>query len=163
MIKGCSYIIWGILIPQYIAAFRICNMDDYKPYGDGVTYDDEALQAALTDCLDGGQIVFNAGTYLLSPFNISSNMELYLGAGAVILASSEFERWPIVEDLPSYPPEVCQHDIMQSMNITYIRDSMTVSVLVPLSAVLIVPMFPSVDSALSTARGRHGGMLTAAN
>jgi polygalacturonase len=88
------------------SAFRICDISEYNPHGDGVNYDDAALQAALNDCKDGGQIYFNSGKYLLSPFNMSSNMELYLNEGVTLFATSEFDMWPVVEELPSYPPQV---------------------------------------------------------
>lgn len=87
-------------------AFQKCDISEYGPYGDGINYDDDALQQALNDCHDGGQIFFKSGKYLLSPFNLSSDMELYLDEGATLLATSDFDKWPIVEELPSYPPQV---------------------------------------------------------
>lgn len=79
------------------------SLSDFGAYADGVTYDDAALQDALAKCADGGRITFPAGKYLLSPFNLTSNLELYLEEGSTLLASTDFSRWPIVAALPSYP------------------------------------------------------------
>jgi len=83
----------------------ICNIDDFHPFADGFTPDDNALLAALTKCKNGGTIYFPEGNYLLSPFNVSSDTELYLDYGAVILANNNFSAWPIVQPLPSYPDD----------------------------------------------------------
>ena len=89
-----------------VTSYKVCDISSYEPFGDGVQYDDEALESALSDCQDGGQIYFGPGKYLLSPFNLSSNMEIYLEEGVVLMATSDFDKWPVVEELPSYPPEV---------------------------------------------------------
>jgi polygalacturonase len=88
-----------------IGAWAGCDvsMSDFGAVGDGVQYDDAALQAAFGDCPKGGRIVFPAGKYLLSPFNITSNMQLYLEKGSTLLASPDISRWPIVPPFPSYP------------------------------------------------------------
>lgn len=79
------------------------SLSDFNAHADGVNYDDEALASALAACSSGGRIVFPPGKYLLSPFNVSSNIELYLEQGSTLLASTDFSRWPIVPALPSYP------------------------------------------------------------
>jgi len=79
------------------------SMADFNAFGNGVDYDDDALASALNKCRDGGRIVFPAGQYLLSPFNITSNMELYLEKGSVLLATTDWSRWPVVAPFPSYP------------------------------------------------------------
>lgn len=87
------------------AAQKICNLLDYGAAGDGSVLDDDAMSRALSDCSAGGQIFVPSGLFLLSPFNLTSNMELYLDAGSVLLASTDFSAWPVVESLPSYPPD----------------------------------------------------------
>lgn len=79
------------------------SLADFGASGNGVDYDDAALTAALNKCQLGGKITFPAGTYLLSPFNITSNMELYLEEGSILLATTDAVRWPIVPPFPSYP------------------------------------------------------------
>jgi polygalacturonase len=63
-----------------VGAWASCDvsMSDFGAVGDGVQYDDAALQAAFGECPNGVIFVFPAGKYLLSPFNITSNMQLYL-------------------------------------------------------------------------------------
>lgn len=76
---------------------------DFGASGNGVDYDDAALLAAIDKCQLGGRITFPSGKYLLSPFNITSNMELYLEEGSTLLATTDISRWPIVPPFPSYP------------------------------------------------------------
>ena len=88
-----------------LAAKAECDVSlaDFNATGNGIDYDDNALNSALAKCSDGGRITFPAGKYLLSPFNITSNMELYLEKDSVLLASPDWSRWPIVPPFPSYP------------------------------------------------------------
>mmetsp|Transcript_48937 Transcript_48937/g.98468 ORF Transcript_48937/g.98468 Transcript_48937/m.98468 type:complete len:435 (+) Transcript_48937:70-1374(+) len=81
-----------------------CNlMADFSAYGDGIHLDDEALTHALSAC---SSIVFPApGRYLVSAFNMSSNQELVVEAGATLLASTlDLPGWPLVQSYPSYEP-----------------------------------------------------------
>jgi polygalacturonase len=79
------------------------SLSDFNAYGNGVDYDDAAMKSALDACKDGGSIIVPAGKYLLSPFNLTSNMWLYLDEGSTLLASPDHDRWPIVPPFPSYP------------------------------------------------------------
>ena len=79
------------------------SLTDFNAHGNGVDYDDDAMRSALDKCQNGGRITFPAGKYLLSPFNITSNMELYLELDSVLLASPDYDHWPIVAPFPSYP------------------------------------------------------------
>jgi hypothetical protein len=81
-----------------------CNIvDDFGAQGDGLTLDDEPLTQALEACQI---IVFpGPGRYLLSAFNVSSNQELVLESGSVLLASTlDILNWPLVQSYPSYEP-----------------------------------------------------------
>ena len=81
-----------------------CSIVDFGARGDGSTLDDVALAAASASC---SSITFPEGRYLLSPFNISSNMELVLEEGSVLLASTlDILGWPLVQSYPSYEPGV---------------------------------------------------------
>lgn len=83
------------------AVALVCDVKSFGASGDGVTLDDKALAAALDECRNGGQVLFPPGRYLLSPFNLTSNMEIFLD-DATLLASTNFSAWPVVEPLPSY-------------------------------------------------------------
>ena len=85
------------------------SMSDFNAHADGITSDDEALTSALTKCADGGRIYFPSGKYLLSPFNLTSNLELYLEKDATLLATTDISLWPIVPPFPSYTEVITMH------------------------------------------------------
>ena len=105
-------LLWfAILIQNIVEVTSECNIYlsnnsfSVVVYGDGIHYDDLALQTALNICNNGGRIVFPVGRYLLSPFNLTSNIELYLEENAILLATTDHTKWPIVQNLPGYPAE----------------------------------------------------------
>lgn len=99
-----TFVVLSVLLPLSLSR-PICDISSFGAAGDGATLDDQAMRAALAACAGGGQVFVPQGTYLLSPFNLTSNMELYLDRGSTLLASTNFSSWPVVESLPSYPPD----------------------------------------------------------
>lgn len=97
-------VVFLIILLNIINIKGYCNIkDDFNAIGNGIDLDDEALNNALNQC-SGERIIFPSGTYLLSPFNLTSNTELYLSNyDSIILASSDYDNWPLVDPLPSYP------------------------------------------------------------
>lgn len=78
------------------------NVRDYGAKGDGKTLDHQAINAAIDSCVahGGGRVVVPAGTYLCGSIRMKSHVELYLSAGAKILAApasmkayDEAESW----------------------------------------------------------------------
>ena len=72
--------------------------------GDGATLNDAAWATCLAavSAAGGGTVFVPAGTFLSSPFNLStSDTTLILGGGAVLRASPDESRWPRVLPLPS--------------------------------------------------------------
>lgn len=72
--------------------------------GDGVTLNDEALSKCLSllSANNGGVLYVPAGTYLSSPFNITTSYTtLILGGGSTLRASPDESKWPLVLPLPS--------------------------------------------------------------
>lgn len=70
----------------------VYNILDYGATGDGQTDDAPALQAAINACSQagGGKVVVPAGrTYLCSPFQLASYVELHLEPNARILANPD--------------------------------------------------------------------------
>lgn len=65
------------------------NVRDYGAKGDGKTLDHQAINAAIDSCVahGGGRVVVPAGTYLCGSIRMKSHVELYLSAGAKILAA----------------------------------------------------------------------------
>lgn len=86
-------------------AERCCvNVRDFGAAGDGVHEDTAAIQAAVSFLPEGGRLWFPAGTYLTLPLCLKSRITLDLDEGAVILGSTQRERYPIVPGV-SVDPE----------------------------------------------------------
>ena len=79
------------------------NVKTFGAMGNGIDSDDDALRLAFEACSEGGRITFPEGQYLLSPFNMTSNLEIFLDEGSVLLATGDFDKWQVVAPLPSYP------------------------------------------------------------
>lgn len=72
------------------------NVRDFGAVGDGVHEDTAAIQAAVSFLPEGGRLWFPAGTYLTLPLCLKSRITLDLDEGAVILGSTQRERYPII-------------------------------------------------------------------
>ena len=84
-------------------AAPVFNVRSFGAKGDGTTLDTPAFQAAVAALADaaGGVLYVPPGTYLISPFNLTSNMELRLDA-AKLQAPANFSYWHVIAPLPSY-------------------------------------------------------------
>jgi polygalacturonase len=67
------------------------NIKNYGATGDGSTIDTKAINSAIADCVKygGGTVYIPAGNFVTGSFQLFSNINLYLDAGAVILASKD--------------------------------------------------------------------------
>ena len=72
------------------------NVKDFGAVGDGEKEDTAALQAAINFLPAGGRLYFPAGRYLTLPLSLRSHITLELAADAVLLGSTERERYPIL-------------------------------------------------------------------
>jgi len=72
------------------------NVKDFGAVGDGVTEDTDAIQTAIRMMPEGGRLYFPAGTYLTLPLALKSHITLELSQGAVILGSTDRERYPVI-------------------------------------------------------------------
>jgi polygalacturonase len=97
--------VFALLLPTLVNTLE-CNVVNFGAVGTGLVYDDDAFQQALDACVSGGVVVIPAGTYLLSPFNLTSNIDLLMDTNAKLIATTDFSRWPVVEPLPSYPTDI---------------------------------------------------------
>lgn len=71
---------------------KIFNVKDFGAIGDGKTDDAVSIQKAIDACslAGGGQVVFPASfTFLSSPFNLKSNIDFHVQAGAKVLANPD--------------------------------------------------------------------------
>ncbi len=79
------------------------SVRDFGAAGDGAHDDTLAIQAAVSFLPEGGRLYFPPGVYRSLPLALKSHIHLELAEGAVLLASPEKERYPI---LPGWLPDL---------------------------------------------------------
>ena len=72
------------------------NVRDFGAVGDGVHEDTGAIQAAINFLPSGGRLFFPEGTYLTLPLSLKSHMTMELSEKAVLLGSTQRDRYPII-------------------------------------------------------------------
>jgi len=79
-----------------LVAHGACNPRAFGAKGDGATKDTAAIQAAIDSCAKrgGGTVELTAGTYLTTPIELRSNIQLHLDKGATLLGSSDHSDYP---------------------------------------------------------------------
>jgi len=82
------------------------NVKEYGAKGDGKNIDSKAINAAIDQATKagGGTVFLPAGTYLSGSIRMKSNINLYLDAGAVILAAPQDEELKDYYDKSGYVP-----------------------------------------------------------
>ncbi len=104
-------VIWaGMASVPAIAAGKVCDVKTYGAKGDGTTKDTAAVQKAIDECTagkGGGTVEVPAGTYVIAPIVLKSNMTLHLAKDATLLGSPDmadyskvvFARHPTIQPL----------------------------------------------------------------
>jgi len=96
------------------------NLKDFGGVGDrGATLNTDAFKKALAavNAAGGGMLVVPEGTYFTGPFDLGSNTNLHLEAGAVILFSPKFDDYKMEGNSGRYRPliQVANvHDVLVS-------------------------------------------------
>ena len=79
------------------------SVRDFGALGDGETDDTAALQGAIAFLPEGGRLFFPPGVYRTLPLALRSHIHLDFAEGAVLLASRQREKYPI---LPGTAPDL---------------------------------------------------------
>jgi polygalacturonase len=74
----------------------ICSPRAHGAKGDGIVKDTVSIQAAIDACATrgGGTVRLTAGTYLIAPITLNSNITLQLDKDAVLLGSTNHDDYP---------------------------------------------------------------------
>ncbi|WOL12156.1 hypothetical protein Cni_G20921 [Canna indica] len=97
---------WSVVRPEPLMRAEF-NLTDFGGVGDGKTPNTGAFERAVEAISKlgekgGGQLNVPAGLWLTAPFNLTSNMTLFLAEGAVILGIEDENYWQLMPPLPSY-------------------------------------------------------------
>ncbi len=83
------------------------NIINYGAIADGITLNTKSINTAIEDCnkKGGGTVVVSKGLWLTGPIVLKSNVNLYLEKNSVLLFTTDFNQYPLVqgnwEGLPS--------------------------------------------------------------
>ncbi len=94
-----AVVLAGIPAVSAMAAGKVCDVKKFGAKGDGTTKDTDAVQKAIDDCTagkGGGTVEVSAGTFVIAPISLKSNMTLHLAKGAMLLGSPDMADFPKV-------------------------------------------------------------------
>lgn len=100
------------------------NVKAFGAYGDGVHDDTTAIQTAINLLPEKARLYFPEGTYLSLPLSLRSHMTLEFSRDAVLLGSTEREKYPVIpgivtgmngEEIPAAGFEGIEQDCYQSL------------------------------------------------
>jgi len=108
------------------------DVHSFGAAGDGVHDDTAAIQTAINLLPENGRLYFPKGTYLTLPLSLRSHMTLEFGKDAVLLGSTEREKYPILpgvvtdcygKEIPVTGFEGIEQDTYQSLiHGSYVED-----------------------------------------
>ena len=86
-----------IPLPSFPA--RTFNIRDHGALGDGKTMNTTAIAKTIAACKQegGGRVVIPAGIWLTGPIQLESNLNLHLEKGALVIFSSNFSDYPLID------------------------------------------------------------------
>ena len=72
------------------------SVKDFGAAGDGITDDTDAIQSAINYCPPQGRVTVPAGTYMVRPLVMKSDLTLELKEGATLLGDTVEEHYPLL-------------------------------------------------------------------
>lgn len=80
------------------------NLKSYGAKADGKTKVTKVLQKAIDEVSNagGGKVILSGGTFLVTPFELKSGVELHIDADAILLASPDLSDYPDRTDARHY-------------------------------------------------------------
>lgn len=78
---------------------RDCSIVDFGAKPDGKTLNTQAIQCAIDSmtALGGGTVIIPEGVWMTGPIELKSNVRLYAAVGSLVVFSSDYTLYPIVE------------------------------------------------------------------
>jgi len=98
---SAAVVLASISTVSAMAAGKVCNVKKYGATGDGATKDTVAVQKAIDDCAagkGGGTVEVPAGTFIIAPILLKSNMTLHLQKDAILFGSSDKADYPVIDE-----------------------------------------------------------------
>jgi polygalacturonase len=91
----------GLLSLPALAAGKVCDVKKFGALGDGKTKDIAAIQKAIDACASaktGGTVEVPAGTFLVAPILLKTNVTLHLQKDATLLGSPDHDDYPVITE-----------------------------------------------------------------
>jgi len=77
---------------------KVLDVKSYGAMGNGITLDTEAIQKAIDDCPEYGEVYIPEGEYITGAlFVLKSNISIHLAEGAILKAVHNLGHFPLVE------------------------------------------------------------------
>lgn len=92
---GCSEIIKFRTKSEFVTL----NVKDFGAVGDGIHDDTQFIQVAINCCPPDSRVFIPAGTYCVGPLFLKDELTLDVSKGAVLLADTDYRRFPILPGL----------------------------------------------------------------
>src|SRR5271168_2374918 len=91
----------GLSSVSATAAGKTCDVKKFGAVGDGTTKDTAAVQKAIDACAaekKGGTVEVPAGTYVIAPILLKSNVTLHIAKDATLLGSPDHDEYPVITE-----------------------------------------------------------------
>ncbi|NLL71118.1 MAG: glycoside hydrolase family 28 protein [Epulopiscium sp.] len=90
------------------------SIEDFGAVGDGKTLCTDAFAAAMAKCEEqgGGTVYVPAGKFFTGPIHLTSNLTLYIDAGATVVFTQDLKEYPVIDtfwegaDCKAYSPQI---------------------------------------------------------